>query len=346
MIDWTVEASDLSTTEILRLPVKHPYPAMYRTQTNKIWMAFGTVVLLATLAQTAERLQMLSGLRVAIQDALSPGRLIVAALANSQPTSTGVVATPPSEQTADLRVEVLEQQRRRLLIENAKLNNQLQQRRVTKDTSERYRPLAEFELVSASLLSHSGMPASLRPAMIDVGKAHGMTRSELVLDGKGILLDQGFQEGVISGRPVLTGSVVVGRIERTGRWVSQLIPITDEAFSAPVRLVHRTANGTHLGDEGMLEGTGTDCRIVGLPDTASVSEDDAVVSESIDGLIGPPLFYGTVSKATFESAGEWSVRVEPSINMKDLEEVVVLVPRLNAARIASQAPQSAQRTSQ
>lgn len=339
MIDWTVEVSGLFSTEILRLPVKRSYTAMYRTQANKIRLAFGTVVLLATLAQTAERLQMLSGFRVAIQDTLSPGRLIVAALANSKSTSQDVVATPPSEQTTDLRVEVLEQQRRRLLIENARLNNQLQQCRATKYASERSRPLAEFELVSASILSHSGMPASLRPAMIDAGKAHGMTRSELVLDGKGILLDQGFHEGIISGRPVLTGSVVVGRIERTGRWVSQLIPITDEAFSAPVRLVHRTANGTHLGDEGMLEGTGTDCRIVGLPDTASISESDAVVSESIDGLIGPPLFYGTVSKATFESAGEWSVRVEPAINMKDLEEVVVLVPRLNAARVVSHSPQ-------
>jgi cell shape-determining protein MreC len=307
---------------------------MYRSQNTNIWFAFAAVVLLATLAQAAEHLQMLSGLRVAIQDVLSPGRLIVAALASPKTTSVKFASALPGQQQDGSRLEILEQQRRRLLIENARLNNQLRQHRMAQEASVRYRPLAEFDLVPARILSHSGMPTSLLPAMIDVGNAHGMTRSELVLDANGILLDQGVQDGIDSGRPVLTGSVVVGRIERCGRWVSQLVPVTDLSFSAPVRLVRRTPNGTHLGDEGMLEGTGTGCRIIGLPDTASVSVDDAVVSESIDGLIGPPLYYGTVAEATFQSAGEWSVRVVPAIDMEDLDRVVVVVPKLNNSRIA------------
>jgi len=317
---------------------------MYRSQHNYIWLAFGAVVLMNSLAQAAENLQLLSGLRVAIQDALSPGRLVVAAFANPETTTESSVQAMSENHATGSRIELLEQQRRRLLIENAQLTNQLRQHRAAQQASVRYRPLAEFDLVLARVLCHSGMPSSLTPAMIDAGRAHGMTRSELVLDAKGILLDQGGQEGVASGRPVLTGSAVVGRIERTGRWVSQLIPVSDPSFSAPVRLLHRTPGGTHLGEEGMLEGTGTGCRIVGLPDTASVSKGDSVVSESIDGLIGPPLFYGTVVEARFQSAGEWSVDVEPTINAENLDRVVVVVPRLNKTRVAPPAQQTVQRS--
>jgi len=319
---------------------------MYRSRKSKLWLAFCGVVLMAVLAQAAERLQMLAGLRVAMQDALSPGRLIVAALTNPDSTSQEAKTALPEQQSTESHIQLLEQQRRRLLIENAHLNNKLRLHRMAQAASVRYRPLAEFDLISARVLSHSGMPTALLPAMIDVGKAHGMTRSELVLDAKGILLDQGLQDGIATDRPVLTGSVVVGRIERTGRWVSQLVPISDPSFSAQVRLVHRSPHGTHLGEEGMLEGTGTGCRITGLPDTASVSVGDAVVSENIEGLVGPPLYYGTVAEATFQSAGEWAVGVKPAIALEDLNRVVVVVPKLNVARIAPAIQQTAQRNSQ
>lgn len=307
---------------------------MNRThQTRGLLLACVGVLLLTVAAVGADRLQLLSQVRVVLHDVLSPGRLVAAAIAGAEASHSN--ADSKAELTAlEQQVQSTEQQIRQLLIENSQLNNRLRQLKVSKGHSGRHAPLAGFELISARVLSYGGMPSGVRQAMIDAGRAHGLMRSELVLDAQGLLLDQGQDGGVGAGQAVLAGSVVLGRIERTGRWVSQLLPVTDESYSARVRLVRHSSRGTHLGAEGMLEGTGEGCRIIGIPDTASVAVGDEVFSADINGVAGPRLYYGTVSVAQFESAGEWSIEVQPAGHLSDIEQVAVVVPQLNAARTA------------
>ncbi len=301
---------------------------------HRLWIAFGGVLLLTVAAAGADRLQLLSTVRVAVQDLLSPGRLLVAAV--SSPPATGTVRADEDRQPGALQSELddVERQRRELLIENAELRNRLRRLQSSQGHSERHAPLVGFEVISAQLLSHHGMPAGLRTVMIDAGRAHGLTRSELVLDASGPLLDQGQQDGVQAGHSVLAGSVVLGRIERSGRWVSQLLPVTDQSFSARVQLIRRSARGTaSTGVEGMLEGTGDACRIAGIADTASVAVGDEVFSTDINGVAGPRLYYGKVESADFESSGEWSIVVRPAGALSHLEQVSVLVPRLESDRL-------------
>ena len=297
-------------------------------QTRKLWSAFAGVLLLTIAALTADRWQLLSSTRVALHDVLSPGRLVVAAI-------SGELAFPiaaevdPQKQTLETRLHDMEQQSRQLLIENAQLHNRLRQLKESNGHSGRHSPLAGFELISARVLSQNGMPSGLRQAMIDAGRAHGLTRSELVLDARGVLLDQGVQNGVSDGRPVLAGSVVLGRVDQAGHWVSHLMPVTDESFSARIRLVRRSSRGTHQGAEGMLQGTGEACRVIGIPDTASVAVGDEVFSADVDGIAGPRLYFGTIVVAKFEAAGEWSLEVKPAGVLSEIEEVAIVVPKLN-----------------
>jgi len=90
-----------------------------------------------------------------------------------------------------------------------------------------------------------------------------------------------------------------------------------------------------MGVEGLLEGTGDACHVSGVPDTASVAIGDEVFSADIDGMTGPHLYYGTVVGADFESAAGWSIAVKPAILLSDVEDVSVLVPRLNAAHLSA-----------
>ena len=108
------------------------------------------------------------------------------------------------------------------------------------------------------------------------------------------------------------------------------MPVTDESFSARIRLVRRSSRGTHQGAEGMLQGTGEACRVIGIPDTASVAVGDEVFSADVDGIAGPRLYYGTIVVAKFEAAGEWSLEVKPAGGvLSEIEEVAIVVPKLN-----------------
>lgn len=308
--------------------------------TQRLWLAFAGVLVITIVTVAADRMQLLSGVRIVLHDGLSPGRLLVAAV--SPPAGSQEPPATDGQRLAPLQAQLreVEQERRQLLIENAQLRNRLRRLDVSSGYSERSVPLTGFELVSAQVLSHCGMPAGLRQAMVDAGRAHGLTRSELVLDADGVLLDIGSQDGVEAGHSVLAGAVVLGRVVRAGHWVSQLLPVTDPAFTARIRLVRPTGHSGRTTVEGMLEGTGDACRIVGVTDTASVAVGDEVFSADINGIAGPRVYYGTVTAATFESAGEWAITVRPAGQLADVDQVAIVVPHLDSQRVATDSSDS------
>lgn len=303
-------------------------------KTQRLWLAFTGVVLLTLVAVAADRMQLLSDLRVVLHDALSPGRLLAASI--TAPVSLTETAPADDRQAGPQQMQLreAEQQCRQLLIENAQLRNRLRRLKLSDGHSERHARLAGFDLVAAQILSRSGMPSGLQQAMIDAGRVHGLTRSELILDAEGVLLDLGDHSGIEAGQPVLDGSVVLGRVVRAGRWVSQLLPVTDPSFSARVRLLRPSGGPRQAVVDGMLEGTGDGCRIVGVSSTASVAVGDEVFSSDINGIAGPRLYYGKVTAARFESAGEWAIDVAVAGRLEDVNQVAVVVPQLDPERFA------------
>jgi cell shape-determining protein MreC len=289
---------------------------------------------MAGVALFADRSGLLTSARPVLHDLLSPGRLIVLAVASGDsPGKDGKNETASGNSARTLNRDSspsTSSQKallRSLLIENARLRRDLK-RRQSHDSpfAERTREsLTELHSVEAKILSRSGLPDSLRELMIDAGQSKGIRRSELVVQGDGLLLDVGAREAVRAGDRVVDGLAVIGRIDKTAQWVSLVQPVSATGFRARARIL-RIANGEgHFGATGMLEGLGNgECALTGIAHTEAVTVGDQVVSMDVNGVDGPVLTYGEVVKADFLAGGQWDVRVRPVVNLSETSDVQVL----------------------
>jgi cell shape-determining protein MreC len=258
---------------------------------RRMWLSASGIFFLSILVTIADRTGILNPFRPALHDALSPGRLMVLAMTSQNSL------TVKSEESADAASNEVQRRNetllRQFMIENARLRRDLKREQATSAIMQSFEPLnslAQFELLRASVISSGGMPNSLRDLIVDAGKAAGITRSELVIAGDGILLDVGSDSSVAAGDRVLTGAIVVGRVDKAARWVSLVQPVTAVGFKSQVILLRQTPDGPHFGAEGMLEGTGNaECTLTGIPHTDAVAVGDEVVSADVNGLRGPRL---------------------------------------------------------
>lgn len=297
---------------------------------HQLWLAAVAMFMLSLLVTAADRTGMLSVVRSVLHDALSPGRLALLAITpQSDDAGKLVDAAGPvkTNSTNGLNVHQL-QTLRQLMIENARLRRDLKRSREATPVAEFIDPaasLTDYAMIPAQVISSSGLPGVLRELIISAGKSAGITRSELVVDGSGAVVDVGSDAGVAAGDRVLSGSSVIGRIEKTGRWVSMVQPVTSVDFRAQVQLLRASDDGLHFGAIGMLEGTGTsECRLTGISYTDAVTVGDTVVSADINGVRGPRLFFGTVASAEFLAGGQWDVRIQPGFTLSELDRVAIV----------------------
>ena len=297
---------------------------------HRMWVAAVAMFVLSLLVTAADRTGMLSVVRSVLHDALSPGRLAVMAIAPQTDEAGNLedAADPVKIAAANgLSIQQLKTLRQ-LMIENARLRRDLKRSTDATVIAEFVDPsasLTDYAMIPAQVISSSGLPGSLRELIISAGKSAGITRSELVVDGSGAILDVGTDAGVTAGDRVLSGSSVIGRIEKTGRWVSMVQPVTSADFRAPVQLLRTSDDGSHFGAVGMLEGTGTsECRLTGISYTDAVKVGDTVVSADINGVRGPRLFFGTVTSAEFLAGGQWDVRIQPGFTLSELDRVGIV----------------------
>ena len=300
---------------------------------NRMWLAAAGMFLLSLLVAIADRAGAINPFRPAVHDALSPGRLMVLAM-SARGSANPQAAPAESTSESDEALKKSERLLRQLMIDNARLRRDLKREKATSSILQSIEPLsslAQFDLVQATVISSSGMPNSLRDLIVDAGKSAGITRSELVIDGNGAVLDAGSDDAVSAGDRVLTGAVVVGRVEKAARWVSLVQPVTAAGFKAQVVLMRQTPDGLHASTTAMLEGTGESvCSLTGIPHTEAVAVGDEVVSADVNGVRGPQLYFGRVTRAEFLAGGQWDVRVQPAASLNDLETVGIL--RLNLAK--------------
>ena len=300
------------------------------------------MLVLAVGVCLADKAGSLTSVRMTLHNLLSPGRLVLTAFSAPLANQTKTTSTPPNlseDEVANLQNALLqnELQRRQLLIENARLHNQVRSmKRLATVESVTDQQLVDFVGVRAKVLSRSGLPNALTEAFIDAGKAQGLQRSQLVVDGTGLLLDKGLDSRLAQGQKVAHGTAVVGRIAEVSQWVGLVQPLTHVGFSAAVQIVKLAPQGAAYGAKGMLEGTGeSNCRISGIPYTEAVAVGDEVFSADIDVVQGPRLYYGKVVHAEFSSGGQWDIRVEPAFRSEDLTEVTVVQQQLNRFRTSA-----------
>jgi rod shape-determining protein MreC len=147
---------------------------------------------------------------------------------------------------------------------------------------------------------------------------------------KSLTLSAGTRVGVQKGMLVLYNNQLVGRILEVGPWTSLVQLVTDPAFRAGAVAVPRTTMAGVAFDRrqvGVYEGTsGQSGALKWFLSGASIDPEGFVVTTE-DPLNGVPrgLLLGHVASAPRTQGRSPTIDVEPVIDFRALEEVMILV---------------------
>jgi rod shape-determining protein MreC len=148
---------------------------------------------------------------------------------------------------------------------------------------------------------------------------------------KSITINFGTRDGAEKGQLVVYNNQVVGRIVETGPWTSRVQTLTDPGFRAGAVAVPRTsAAGVAFSERhgGVYEGTaGQIGQLKWLSGDAPVEAGAAVLTTE-DPANGVPrgLTLGRVSSVNTGRGAFPKVDVEPLLEFRSLEHVMILIP--------------------
>ncbi|RJR41718.1 MAG: rod shape-determining protein MreC [Deltaproteobacteria bacterium] len=133
------------------------------------------------------------------------------------------------------------------------------------------------------------------------------------------LLDQGRDQGVRRGQPVLTAQGIAGRIVEVYPHYSKVMLIVDRSSNADA-MVQRTRV------RGILQGKGGNrCSLGYVPKSADVQTGDLVLASGLGGVFPKGQVFGKVSGANKKTPGVFQeIEVTPVVDLSALEEVVVV----------------------
>jgi len=282
----------------------------------------------------------------ALADAIAPGgRLALSVRRGGQRIETLVV----SHFHTSGRLAKVENELERLDDENRRLRERLAAARAAVGLSslaadEKDGPsggdaesLLRAKCIPARVLGHQAKSYLARIGLLEVGSASGVGPGSLVvesIDHSDLLLDRGEDTHLEPGRLVLAGRRVLGKVGRVGRHTCTLQTVTSLGYHDLVMLTG--PDGKRLGPEGILEGTGGPLARLQFVETIEpVAEGDLVWSISAKGILPTPMLSGRVVRAGQPpGATLWEAEVQPAIDMRRVERVLILQAEVNPQRAA------------
>lgn len=189
----------------------------------------------------------------------------------------------------------------------------------------------EKDALQARLESASGARTLVKPAEFTLLNADVVLPTDGSPWRKSMTLAIGTRGGARKGLLVLYNSNLVGRVVETGPWTSRVLAVTDPAFRVgAVAVPRQTPQGISFEKRhvGVYEGTsGETGRLKWLTGDTPI-EVGALVLTTEDPLNGIPrgLILGRVAKLPTGRGAFPKVDVEPLVNPRGLEHVMLLVP--------------------
>ncbi len=176
---------------------------------------------------------------------------------------------------------------------------------------------------------HAATQFDLLPACV-IGREAGTWSSMLVIN-------QGTQSGVHENMAVVTELGLVGHVTEAGLNSSKVQLILDPRSSVGT-LVQRPESRVTGIVEGDMENP-TMPRMVSIPKTADVVENDIIVTSGFGGVYPKGLVVGRVQLIKNEEGGLLKYAVlEPAVNFQKLEDVAVILSSREAAPKPLQPP--------
>lgn len=181
--------------------------------------------------------------------------------------------------------------------------------------------------VQAAVLGEQGALAQgTRKVLVALGSRQGLVGNELILQGNGLLIDQGAATLLAPDQLVAVGRSLFGRTVAVGRWTSVVQPITAPEFRTSVQLVRESEFGTVLGARGILKGTGEGCEVIEVIGTAAVAVGDLVYTYAGVLPTATPIYCGRVTSATIApNAPHWTILVSPGHAVDSLPTQVTVL---------------------
>jgi hypothetical protein len=203
-------------------------------------------------------------------------------------------------------------------------------------------PLLISQTVSARVLGRQAQMFLPPRELLDVGKSQGAKSRALVIDDSATLsvaplLDEGHDAAMQTGRLVLAGSRVWGKVAEVGPHTSTVQRVSDAGYRDLVQLARQQDGKLQFAGRGMLVGRGEPlCKIEMVESAQAVTIGDLVFTVD-DGVLDAPLLYGRVARVERKpEAQQWDIWMEPALNARTSPaRVAVLKMELNPARLAS-----------
>ncbi|OPL16925.1 MAG: hypothetical protein AVO38_07040 [delta proteobacterium ML8_D] len=136
-----------------------------------------------------------------------------------------------------------------------------------------------------------------------------------------ITVDKGRKDGIKPGMVAMSGSGVVGQTLETSLYFSKILLLSDYN-SAIAALIQRNRA------RGIIKGAGSGlCRLAYVEKLVDVEVGDRIITSGTDGISPKGLLIGKVSSVTQGPISNLfqNITVTPAVDLKRIEEVVVLV---------------------
>lgn len=210
-----------------------------------------------------------------------------------------------------------------LLAEICRLNFENQALRAANELPSIPAPaLVIAKLISTRVIGQSSnADAGLSKWLAAQGSRQGLTGTELVLTGPGLLAEHGSLLGLRPDQLACAGKSLFGRVSQVGRWTSLIQPVTDPSFRISSRIVRRSPQGAVQGATGILRGTGRGCVLELVDATEAVAIGDLVYTHANASPAGVALFCGKVVHAEIGPSDEhWHIEVQPAHSSAELPD--------------------------
>ncbi len=138
---------------------------------------------------------------------------------------------------------------------------------------------------------------------------------------RSVTIDRGWEDGLMDGLAVVDGNAVVGQTIAVSRRTAKILLLTDR--NSAIAAIEQSSRAP-----GVVEGTSEEVlKLRYLEKDFEVHPGQRVIASGVDGIYPKGVLLGVITKVGLDPGGLFQdIEVVPSVDLKRLESVLVLIP--------------------
>ena len=204
-------------------------------------------------------------------------------------------------------------------------NGYVNVRHAERDNESLRREVSDLRVKLQQARAEAAETGHLRELLALRDRSHLPTRAAEVIgtsatsEFRTVTIDRGSNDGIQADMAVVAPAGAVGRVVLPSRHAAKVQLLTDRSAAAAVMVQRSRA-------QGVVFGTGEELlRLEYLSTTADVQNGDVLVTSGIDGIYPEGFIVGRIETIDRVGGTFKSIRVRPTVNFSDLEDVLVVI---------------------